>query len=149
MKPQEPMLPVVRCADEYFSTFGNPFEGTKVLKGLGLAIVIMLVGNALIALMESVGLMWLAAVLMMTGGVIAVGVYYFKPHPKGGIRPGEPPGPGISRAYYFQALACPHCGKPVGSTYSKQLILRLRCVHCGGEAKTDCSLMNGGVMSKV
>lgn len=150
MKPQEPTLPVVRCADEYFSTFGNPWEGTKMLKGLGLAIVLMLVGNTLIALMDAAGLTWLAAILIMVGGAIAVGVYYLKPHPRKGARLGESQGADVvSRANYFRTLACPHCGKAAGSTYSKQLILHLRCIHCGGEAKTDCSVMNGGVMSKV
>ena len=118
-------------------------------KGLGLAIVFMLAGNGLIALMESAGLMGWAAVLIMTGGAVAVGIYYFKRHPRRGVGSGGPPEPEISRAKYFSTLACPHCGKPVGSTYSKQLILHLRCVHCGGAAKTDCSLMNGGIVSRV
>lgn len=144
MKPQEPPLPVVRCAAEYFRTFGNPWEGTKMLKGLGLAIVLVLVGNGLIAVMKSAGLMWQAALLMMAGGVVAVGIYYFKPHPRRPAEPDGTAGPDVSRAHYFRTLACPHCGKPVGSTYSKQLILHLRCVHCGGEAKTDCLIQGGG-----
>lgn len=148
MKPQEPPLRVVRCADEYFRIFGNPWEGTKMLRGLGLAIALVLVGNGLIALLASAGLKWVGAVLIVGGGVIAVGVHYFKPHSRKAAAPGGTAGPEVSRAGYFRALACPYCGKPVGSTYSKQLILHLRCVHCGGEAKTDC-LIQGGRPVKV
>ena len=144
MKPQEVPLPIVRCTDEYFRIFGNPYDGTKMLKGLGLAIVIMLFGNlAFIPLLKLAGPM-VAVLLIMVGGAIAVAVHYLKPHPRKATGPDQPPGPPISRANYFRTLACPHCGKPAGSTYSKQLILYLRCVHCGGEAKTDCLMMRGG-----
>lgn len=115
-----------------------------MLKGLGLAIGLMFVFPFVEATLKPIGLKWLLALLVLAGGSVMVWTYYRKPHPRPPARPGEVPGPAVSRFDYFRTIACPHCGKAVGATFSKQMILHLHCIHCGGEAKTDCMFMAGG-----
>ena len=145
MKTQERPLPVVRCADEYFMTFGNPWEG-KMLKGLALGIGLMFAVDVLVALLARADLEWLVVIPLLGGSMTYTGLYYFKPHP----RDGEGTGPRVSRAKFFRTAACLHCGKPAGSIYLDRWIIHLDCVHCGGEAKTDCRILKlGGPPMKV
>ena len=57
----------------------------------------------------------------------------------------------FSRKYEqrINSLVCPHCGQPAGSSFRRQGILHLRCLHCGKETRTDALVLYKGPPTKV
>lgn len=54
------------------------------------------------------------------------------------------------RESFFNAIACPHCGKPAGEFIRREGFNGTRCSHCGKEGHTDLRVIwfNGPVSQR-
>jgi hypothetical protein len=121
METSQP-LPVVVCADSFRALYPG-VRFTTALKAVALCGPFFLLG-------EYFKIVWPGVI-----GVCLVGGVFVVPH--------------ILRVRSFlSSLPCASCGRAAGGTTTVNLILHLKCRHCGHLSRTDC-LMSGSMPTKV
>ncbi|WP_035611506.1 hypothetical protein [Haloferula sp. BvORR071] len=128
MTTPETTLPLVRCADDFVARFGSMWSRRWIMGSLA-AVAFLIAAWALLSLLGWQRLQVLPVLAVMAWVVSLI----------------------LKVRRYLQGLACPHCGKPVGSySTGKGGVIQLQCRECGAEALTDLKVyVNGGWPEKV